>query len=292
MKNKLEHILLSILLGLSVFLGLSFWLNTVFSFNIFCGDHWDELSKLQASQTPVNMGFYASFAIAIFIFAFGIYMIYRYEIRHIKIIKNNNTNTTPKQIIPTPTQSEETKVIEITEPVISVSRPPRLNLPKNMAQIAEQKNTARNETIKKDSPSINPYNQIISDIFSASGYIVKQNPVISGFTPNLFAIGNNEIVWVGGVDCDIEKMVSGLQKLDSVFKETLEDIPININGFILDTMNKYDSNNNALMIFKSIDELKEFIKAHPADAITENDQDSFDSYSEYIDTIIQYIKNI
>ena len=88
MKNKLEHILLSILLGLSIFLGLSFWLNTVFSFNIFCGAHWDELSKLQASQTPISMGFYASFVIAIFIFSFGIYMIYRYEIRHIKIIKN------------------------------------------------------------------------------------------------------------------------------------------------------------------------------------------------------------
>lgn len=288
MKNKLEHILLSILLGLSIFLGLSFWLNTVFSFNIFCGAHWDELSKLQASQTPISMGFYASFVIAIFIFSFGIYMIYRYEIRHIKIIKNQNT--IKKQIVqPIP---EETKEIEITEPVISVSRPPRLNLPKNMAQIAEQKHTLQNEPAKKESVSTNPYNPIISDIFSASGYIVKQNPVISGFTPNLFAIGNNEIVWVGGVDCDIEKMISALQKLDSVFKETLEDIPINISGFILDTMNKYNSNNNALMIFKSIDELKEFIKQNPADEITENDRESFDSYSEYIDTIIQYIKNI
>ena len=57
-------------------------------------------------------------------------------------------------------------------------------------------------------------------------------------------------------------------------------------------MNKYNSNNNALMIFKSIDELKEFIKQNPADEITENDRESFDSYSEYIDTIIQYIKNI
>ena len=86
--------------------------------------------------------------------------------------------------------------------------------------------------------------------------------------------------------------MSGIQKLDSVFKETLEDITININAFIIDTFNKYNSVNDGMLIFKSVDELKDFIKQHPADTITETDQESFDSYSEYIDTIIQYIKNI
>ena len=56
--------------------------------------------------------------------------------------------------------------------------------------------------------------------------------------------------------------------------------------------NKYDSENSPLMVFKSIDELKEFITEHPADKITDEEQESFDSYSEYIDTIIQYIKNL
>ena len=77
MKNKFEHILLSILLGLTVLLGLSFWLNTFFNFNIFCPAHWDELAKLQASQIPINHNFYISIGVAIFIFAFGLFVIYR-----------------------------------------------------------------------------------------------------------------------------------------------------------------------------------------------------------------------
>ena len=180
-----------------------------------------------------------------------------------------------------------------TEPVPVFNRPPRLILPNNMHQIAEQNYVAKTQpNLKQNTKYENKYNQIISEIFSDNGYLVKQNPTISGFTPNLFAIGNNEIVWVGGVDCDIEKMMQGLQRLDSVFKETLEDIQININAFVLDTLNKYDSENNDLFIFKSIDDLKAFITEHPADDIEETDQESFDSYSEYIDTIIKYIKNI
>lgn len=294
MRNKLEDILLSVLLGLTVLLGLSFWLNTIFNFNIFCNEHWNELSKLQASHTPISTGFYISFAIAIFVFMIGLYLIYRQEIRRIKIqkMKPEKESVTVQQTTSIPSKTlEENEEIKITEPAISVARPPRLNLPKNMAQIAEKQHTSHTEITKKESPETNPYNSIIADSFSAVGYVVKPNPKISGFTPNLFAIGNNEIVWVGGVDCEPDKMISALQKLDSVFKETLDDIPIHINGFILDTMNKYGTN-ESLLIFKSIDELKEFINKHPADAIDESDKESFSSYSEYIDTIIQYIKNL
>lgn len=286
MKNKLEHILLSILLGLSVLLGLSFWLNTIFTFNIFCGTHWDEFAKLQATQTPISTGFYISFVIAILIFVIGLYFIYRSTLKQILKPKAQN--------IPLPATEQpepETKVPE--QPIVFDNRPPRLNLPNNMAQIA----TYNHARIVEQQPTnkqteTNPYNSIISEIFSNNGYVVKPNPKISWFIPNLFAIGNNEVVWIGGVDCDIEKMMSGIQKLDSVFKETLEDIPININAFIIDTLNRYNSENNDILIFKSVDELKDFIEQHPADDITETDQESFDSYSEYIDTIIQYIKNI
>lgn len=292
MRNKLEHLLLSVLLALTVLLGLSFWLNTVFNFNIFCAAHWNELAKLQASQTPISTGFYIAFIIAIFVFVLGFYLIYRQEIRHIHIIKTKPT-TISNSVVQTPAVApiEENEVVEIPEPVISVSRPPRLNLPNNITQIAEQKNTARTNIQKEDKPSTNPYNSIISEIFSSAGYTVKPNPKISGWEPGLFAIGNNEIVWIGGVDCDIEKITNAIQKLNSVFTETLEDIPIRIHSFILDTMNKYDAN-DSVMIFKSIDELKDFVNAHPADNIGDEDIESFNSYSEYIDTIIKYIQNI
>jgi len=290
MKNKFEYILLSILLGLSVLLGLSFWLNTVFNFNIFCATHWDEFAKLQASQTPVSPGFYTSFAVAIFIFTLGLYFIYRSRFKVI-ITQNDDVIPVPEQA--TTKESNNIQKTENIKPAPAVDRPPRLRLPGNMAQIAEQNHVAKmQQNLKQDAPYENKYNQIISEIFSDNGYLVKPNPSMSGFMPNLFAIGNNEVVWVGGVDCDIEKMMQGLQRLDSVFKETLEDIQININAFILDTLNKYDSTNNDLFVFKSIDDLKAFIAEHPADDIEETDQESFDSYSEYIDTIIKYIKNI
>ena len=298
MKNKLEHILLSILLGLSVLLGLSFWLDTVFNFNIFCATHWDTFAQLQASHTPISIGFYISFAVAIFIFAFGLYFIFSSKLKFTVKQQTESQHVPPvvhqaePPAAPTHVQREQSA----QENTVFDNRPPRLHLPTYTAQTATYNQTRQeiktDKKIENQSPSESPYTPIISEIFKNNGYLVKPNPTISGFVPNLFAIGNNEIIWIGGVDCDIEKMMLGLQKLDSVFKETLEDIPININAFILDTFNKYDSQNENLLIFKSTDELQRFISEHPADNIDDTDKESFDSYSEYIDTIIQYIKNI
>lgn len=296
MRNKLEHILLSVLLGLSILLALSFWLNTIFNFNMFCPAHWDELAKLQVSHTPIATGFYVSFAISIFVFLVGVYLIYRPTMRRIRIVKQ----TTPTPPIINETSNNNDTVITkqdktpVAEPVFSVNRPPRLNLPKNMAQIVAQNNAKKEQLSiqKKNAPSENHYNPMVSEIFSDAGYIVKPNPTISGFIPNLFAIGKDENVWIGGIDCDLDKIMKSIEKLRFVFQETLEDIPIYIHGFILDTMNKYDSENSSVLIFKSIDDLKSFIDKNPAGEVTEEEKGSFDSYSEYIDTIIQYIKNI
>ena len=76
MRSRLERILLLLLLGSSVLLGLCFWLNTIFSFNLFNKEHWSELSRLQAEQIPISSGFYTSIGIAIFIFVFGLGVIY------------------------------------------------------------------------------------------------------------------------------------------------------------------------------------------------------------------------
>jgi len=289
MKNKLERILLSILLGLSVLLGLSFWLDTIFSFNLFCSAHWDDFAKLQASQTPIATGFYVSFGVAIFIFTAGIFLIYRSAIRHshTQEQKASSTVTTPVQN----TVTEKNEKNSTNEQSLLISRPPRLNLPKNMAQIAAQKTATKMEKPKEEKTE-NPYTPLVLEIFSNAGYTVKPNPKINGFTPTLFAIGNNEIVWIGGIDCDQDKLSNSVEKLQSVFQETLDDIPININAFILDTMNKYDQQTASVLIFHTIDELKEFIAEHPADEVDEDSKESFNSYSEYIDTIIQYIKNL
>ena len=303
MRNKIERILLSILLGTSILLGLSFWLNMKFGFNLFLNEHWHKLLELQATHTPINPWFYVSIEIAIFLFLSGLIVIYVPKTKH----KTDEKDTVelapvvqPKTITPVETQNiKEEKKPETKEPVgIALNRPPRLNLPKNLAEIITKKQTqATNPTqtssfsTSKTNTDENPYNPTIAKIFTDADYVVKPNPLISGFTPNLFAIGNNEIVWIGGVDCKPETMLKSVQKLQEVFEETLTDIPIHIRPFIIDNYNTLEKNDD-ILIFHSIDELKKFVSENPADIIEADEQDNFNSYSEYIDTIIQYIKNL
>ena len=297
MKNKLDRILLSFLLGTSVLLGLAFWLNTIFSFNLFFKEHWNELSRLQASHIPISNGFYISIGVAVFIFVFGLYIIYMPIIKKIqkkqKAVIQPNPILSPQSTNSKSNQKTEDIPIEIIGTV--TPRPPRLNLPVNMAEIAahhhQEQSAPQQKTIQNINYSQNPYNQMLSQIFSDNGYLVKPNPTFSGFTPNLFAIGHGEILWIGAVDQDIEKLHKAIEKLQSVFQETLEDIQINIKAFMLDTMGQYQSK-DSIYIFKSTDELKNFISENATDANNDSDQESFDAYSEYIDTIIQYIKNI
>ena len=300
MRNKLEHILLSVLLGLSILLGLSFWLNTSFGFNLFLKEHWDLLAQLQATKTPVNPWFYISIVIAVVLFIVVLIIINIPTIKHKtktetqpNIVKQNINKT--ESIIDT----KETTPENIPTPIEThLSRPPRLNLPKNMAEIAEQRHTSQTyaptTSQKLFAPSAStesPYNSVLSQIFSEAKYVVKPNPTISGFTPNLFAIGNNEAVWIGAVDCKIEDLKNAVQKLQSVFEDTLPDIPIHIYPFIVDNLDIITPESSVLVV-KNIDDLKKFISENPADDIDEDEQDSFNSYSEYIDTIIQYIKNV
>ena len=295
MKNKIEYILLSLLFGIAVLLGLAFWLNTVFGFNLFFKGHWDELAKLQAMHTPINTGFYISIGVAILIFVIGLYIIYMPTVKRVthqkpaqQVIqeKPQTTTYTEKETIKEEPQPKDIQIIP--------SRPPRLKLPVNMAEIASQQHTNQ-ENLQTNkvahTESQNPYNPMISEIFSDKGYLVKPNPKISGFSPNLFAIAAQEILWIGAVDQDINKLHTAIKKLQSVFQETLEDIQININAFMLDTMNRYESD-ATIHIFKSIEELKQFMSEQPPVSNTEDDQESFESYSEYIDTVIQYIQNI
>lgn len=298
MKNKFEHFLLSLLLGTSTLLGLSFWLNVNYGFNLFYREHWDILAKLQATQTPINRGFYVSIIVAILIFVIGVYIIYRprFKQKQNPITPQDIKNNTQPSVAPSmPVAKTETMEVNPSVPVPNtlISRPPRLNLPSNMAQIAAQRqqDIITNKPPVQNQPEQNPYTSTISQIFSDNGYAIKPNPKISGFTPNLFAIGPNEVLWIGAIDTKPEDLIQAVEKLQSVFQETLEDIQINITAFILDTLNQYQSN-DSILIFKSTDELKNFISENPADTITDEERDNFDSYSEYIDTVIQYIKNI
>ncbi|MBR3510950.1 MAG: hypothetical protein IKN73_02710 [Alphaproteobacteria bacterium] len=297
MKKFFESILLSLLLSTSVLMGLSFWLNIKFGFNLFNSEHWNELSRLQATHTPVSLTFYISIALAIFVFIFGLYLIFRPRFRNIfkhkeLIKKEQKIEYTPKKpeipVIHQPVEQEQKKP-EKQIPQINIPRPQRLNLPKNISEIA----AAKYGDIKPDIPQKDSteYNAILSEIFTNNNFIVKTNPVISGFTPNLFAIGTNEILWIGAINCDIEKIKKSITKLTEVFTDTLSDIEININGFLIDTVKHYESD-DTIKIFHNIEDLKQFISENPGKKPEGEEQENLNAYSEYIDTIINYIKNL
>lgn len=282
MKKYLGQILSSILLGTSVLLALSFWLNVNFGFNLFYAQHWNELAQLQASHSHINNGFYVSIGAAILVFIVGLYMIFRP-----KNYGHEQTNiNTPRQQTTTNyiiTNNVEHTNQDAIQNNITLSKPPKLNLPKSATKLASQRFA--------ELASQQNYDSQLSEIFTNAGYVIKPNITIGGFTTNLFAIGTGELVWFGAIDCDMEKFRNTVNRLNSIFSETLEDIPINVFAFILDTKNRYKTDDNTL-IFHTTEELKEFMATNTNPPLTDSERENFDAYSNYIDTVIQYAKNV
>ena len=199
MRNKFEHFLLLLLLTTSILLGLSFWLYTIFGFNLFYHEHWSELARLQASHQPIDIKFYISIIVAILIFVICTYLIYTPDYKKIKKQKAvTHIQTKPQEpaqqpVVSTP-EPEKFDDSPIPIPRTPASRPPRLRLPSNMAEIVAKRQS------ENQIPKNTNENQQFEKIFSDNGYVIKPNPRISGFTPNLFAIGTDEIVWIGAAD--------------------------------------------------------------------------------------------
>lgn len=303
MRKFFEHLLLSILLIISVVLGMTFWLNTKFGFNLLSAKHWQELASLQAAHTPIDKTFYISLGVGVFILIFGLYLIFRPRFRKLPkpVISQQPIPQQPVvvQKQPEPKQVQQTQPVQNTQPEpqpqeqdVPVSalmnRPPKLNLPKNMEALVQnnymkQQNSVSDNNVSQQNTTI--YDQELRNIFEQNSYVVKPNLTISGLKTNLFAIGNHEVLWMGAVDCDMNKLRASIGKLRALFEETLEDIPINIFAFILDTKNVYTPSDD-IMVFHSIEEISEFISNNPADNIDEDEKENFDAYSDYIDNII------
>lgn len=292
MNKYLEKFLLSILLCASVLLGMSFWLSVRFGFNMFLSQHWDELAKLQIAHMPVNKLFYVSLGIGLFIIIFGLYIIFKPKSRNIVIQK---TLLPAKSVTETKISQSNQNALKQSSPqtFTNLTQPPRLNLPKDITNIVAQHHTEQilAQNTQQKPPRITIYDSELSDIFTNANYLMKPNLTTQGFTSNLFAIGTGEVIWIGAVDCDIGLLKNVINKLKNIFTETLEDIPITISAFILDTKHLYTSDKDVL-VFHTINELKEFINNNPNKHLDESEQENFDAYSDYIDTIITYAKNI
>ncbi len=303
MKKNFENILLGILWLLAATLGTTFWFNTRFGFNLFSGTHWDYLATQQASRAPVSFWFYFSFVAATFITLFVLYLLIKPRRRNIKMPQQQKSVPIAPVALPTTNENKsDASQINIipgtvqhapTTPVASSAapmppRPPRLNIaPANtfapatpVSPFAPATTTTSSSQTKQDWPEIR-------EVFSMAGYVIKPEPFINGKKMALLAIGTDEVLYLGAVSISISEMAGCVNKLQQIFRDTLDDIEITVNPFIL---NPTDTNTNTqILTFNSIEELRHYMNEHRNTALPADEAENFAAYSEYITTVIEYI---
>ncbi len=301
MRNRIDNILLCLLWVLAVTLGASFWFNTQFGFNIFSGANWQYLAYLQASQSHVRPMFYVSLASAIFILIFGLYILMRPRRRKIRIAQTITvTDTAPKSADDTATDASTIDIVA-AEPApkappapsgpIDAKRPPRLNLPRinNTAPQPRPSQQPLGGTFLQ--PNTNPDANAaeIRKIFEDAGYIIKKNPQIGTLRPSLFAIGTNEVLWIGASNISTADLRRAIDKLSNIFTDTLDNIEINVNGFVINATDATTSEFQDILMFADVNGLRDYMAGHRNPPPPPNDEGNFDAYSAYIGTVIDYI---
>ncbi len=329
MKNKIDKILLGLLWLLAITLGASFWFNTVYGFNIFASQHWQYLGFMQASQTPIRTTFYISLILAVIIAFGGLYILVRPKFRNFRLPiirierRPKQTNNTPqnppiqKQIdAPSPVKKTENHAhtadtptnetastldiltpeqtpAPIAPPMPSMPRPPRLKMPvtSNYTPAPTATNntpTPNTSSLVTNTPDVTDM-PIVREIFRDAGYAIKTNPKISGVQTTLIAVGTNEVLWIGAVGVKTTDMRRAVETMQSVFVDTLEDIEIGINAFVINAPDAATSEFQDILMFDSADQLRQYISEHPNTPPDADDQENFDAYSEYIDTVLTYL---
>ena len=307
MNNKLDNFLLAILWLVASTLGVCFWFNIRFGFNIFSSAHWQHLAYMQASQISVSPLFYISMVISVIVTIFGLYLLIRPRFRKIRIPirhitrarakRASNTGTgretsqqTPQTTQPLSTTQSATDV-QSTVPTTTSHvppRPPRLNIsatPQVYNAPTTQHAPATHTNSNADWPEIR-------EIFESAGYTVKNNPRTDNIQTALFAIGTNETVWIGAVGVPTIALRSAIKTLNQIFSDTLDDIVINVTGFVVSAPDASAPNAPEILTFDTTGDLRQYMSEHPNPPLGEDDSENFDAFSSYMSTVIEYLGKI
>ncbi len=297
MNRKIENILLGVLWLLGATLGTCFWFNTRFGFNLFSSTHWEYLAMQQATRTPISFWFYFSFVAATIITLFGLYLLIRPRFRKIRPSKKNITKSTPptpvsQQQVSQPIQTPAFEQPKIETPTLI--RPPRLNIaPSNTfapAQNTAVVNASYTQTTQPAQQTLHTQdNEKLREIFSLAHYIIKKEPRINGIQMSVLAIGTDEILYLGATGISTQQMHSCVSKLTQIFSDTLDDVEIHVIPFILHATDVADSHTSDILIFDTLQSVRDYMKEHTNPPLTADDDGNFDAYSEYISTVIDYI---
>ena len=290
MRDKLDNFLLAVLWLLGSTLGVCFWFNIRFGFNIFSSAHWHHLAYMQASQNPVTPAFYISMVISVIVVIFGLYLLIRPRFRKFKLpVRETNKPTQHTQaqpVAPSPTLAQ-TPMVEPTpaprnEPVLA--RPPRLNI-----AITPQLHNTPAPQQPAQTPSLVPQ---MREIFETAGYTVKNNPRIGTVNTELFAIGTNETLWIGATGVSTTALQNAIDTVNQIFSDTLDDIIINVNGFIISAPDANAPGAPDILTFDNIDALRQYMNEHKNPPLGEDDNENFEAFSAYISTVIDYLGKI
>lgn len=312
MNNKLDKILLATLWLTASTLVTCFWFNIRFGFNIFSGAHWRHLAYMQATQTPVSGAFYISIIASVVITMFGLYMLIRPRFRKITLPARDIKKTAPTPQ-PTPTKKPAAAATPTQPtpqpapgpapaiPEINLARPPRLNMgtpapetaqtftaPPPGATISPTAPVAPIAPAAQQMPAENPE---LREIFESTGYTIKPTPHIS--TPiSLLAIGANETVWIGGTGITTDALKTLIDKMQQIFSDTLDDIEITVNGFIISAPDADTPSAPEILTFDSTDSLRNYMEQHSNPPLDPDDAENFDAFSSYMSTVVEYLGKI
>ena len=304
--ERLNFLLLGTLWTLAIVLVLDFWLNTAYNFNMFSAAHWQIVSALQAENQHIATGFYVAFVTAIILIILGLYLLFRPKFRKIKLAPVTKP-IAPVQPVPEQKHESTTTQQQATEPHIEtdkqkieptmtsnpmMQRPPRLHIqmPKNI----ERPVTATANTTTKTTPASKPvarYTDEIRQIFEKNKYHILEPKTISNVPLSLIALGANETLWVGSNDISHEQMADVMLTFKNVFNETLEDIEIDINAFIINPTD--DDQVDAILDFQTVDELASAIENIPNESESgdEDEAGNMNAFAGYIETVLTYLGN-
>ncbi|MBD5388751.1 hypothetical protein HDR63_00665 [bacterium] len=299
MKRQIDSLLLGLLWALTLALGAGFWFNTKFGFNIFSGGHWRYLGQIQAAGTPVQPLFYISLVLVVVIGIGGLYLLIvprRRRMRRAiaeKMAAERQGNSAPDAsridlpaAVPPATPPQTTP---------APPRPPRLNLgavtttPVSPAPAAPA--NAGPAPIPNPTPTAAGDFEDIRRIFTDAGYTIKDSPRMAGLRPAVFAIGGGENLWMGAVDTPASRMTAAVDRLNSVFTDTLDDIQIHIHAFIVGRADDH-RDDDGILVFETVDALRDYMATHPAMVIATDAIEDFNAYGEYIDTVVNYLNKM
>lgn len=126
------------------------------------------------------------------------------------------------------------------------------------------------------------------DMLVATNYYVSDLIRINGKYPAIVAIGTDEKMFIVTLLDEPEILQNVMKRIELCFADTLEGIHIDVR--ILCVSTKDVDMGDRVMRFASTKSLEKYLMSHqnvrPA---TQDEQATFDAYTQYIDTVIQYL---